>query len=139
MTSISSVNHNMFLENSFLLMVTLWMNAIGTCSATIWDDSFDFVVVGGGTAGLTVANRLSENPDFSVLVVEYGAENNNPSLLVPGNFASVPYEYFINTTSVAQKHLDGKSYSVVVGGTLGGKNIRENTVLFDSSKFLRLQ
>jgi hypothetical protein len=33
---------------------------------------FDFVIIGGGTAGNVVANRLSENPDYSILVLEAG-------------------------------------------------------------------
>ena len=36
---------------------------------------FDFIVVGGGTAGNIVAGRLAENPNVSVLVVEAGVGN----------------------------------------------------------------
>jgi choline dehydrogenase-like flavoprotein len=33
---------------------------------------FDFIVVGGGTAGNVVAGRLAENPNISILVIEAG-------------------------------------------------------------------
>lgn len=35
---------------------------------------YDYVVVGGGTAGLCVAARLTENPDVTVGVIEAGAD-----------------------------------------------------------------
>ena len=37
--------------------------------------TFDFIVAGGGTAGLAVASRLSEDLDMTVLVIEAGGDN----------------------------------------------------------------
>ncbi|KAL8800199.1 MAG: hypothetical protein Q9200_007325 [Gallowayella weberi] len=50
------------------------------------DDSFDYVVIGGGTAGLTVATRLAQGSTFSVAVIEAGGfyEQDN------GNFSTIP-------------------------------------------------
>lgn len=48
--------------------------------------SFDYVIVGGGTAGLTVANRLSENPFVTVAVIEAGTFPED----VVGNLSYVP-------------------------------------------------
>lgn len=49
--------------------------------------TFDYVIVGGGTAGLTIATRLAENSSLSVAVVEAGGfyeiDNGNLSI-VPG-------------------------------------------------------
>ena len=35
-------------------------------------ERFDYIIVGGGSAGCALANRLSENPDHKVLVIEAG-------------------------------------------------------------------
>ena len=43
--------------------------------------SFDYVVIGGGTTGLTVASRLSANPAIRVLTIEAGLDNRTDSVV----------------------------------------------------------
>src|SRR5690242_4679831 len=39
--------------------------------------TFDYIIVGGGLTGLTIAARLSENPRMTVLVIEAGGDSRN--------------------------------------------------------------
>ncbi|KAF8864555.1 hypothetical protein BDZ45DRAFT_737117 [Acephala macrosclerotiorum] len=42
------------------------------------ESSYDYITVGGGTSGLTVADRLTEDGTKTVLVLEYGPLSSNP-------------------------------------------------------------
>ena len=48
--------------------------AITTDPTTATQDSYDYIVVGGGTSGLAVAARLSEDSSKTVLVIEAGGD-----------------------------------------------------------------
>ena len=48
---------------------------------------FDYVIVGGGSAGCVLANRLTEDPNNKVCLIETGPVDKSPLIHIPGLFA----------------------------------------------------
>ena len=67
-------------------------------------NEFDYIIVGGGSAGCVLANRLTENPDVSVCLLETGPPDKNPLIHVPAMFAFLQEsEYAYQYDTVPQK------------------------------------
>jgi choline dehydrogenase len=85
---------------------------------------FDYVVVGGGTAGCVVANRLSADPDVTVLLLEAGAKDDWIWIHIP-----IGYLYCINNPRTdwcyktePEPGLNGRSIGYARGKVLGGSS-----------------
>ncbi|KAK4180905.1 putative GMC oxidoreductase [Triangularia setosa] len=95
---------------------------------TALENSYDFVIAGGGISGLTVADRLSEDPlgRFAVLVIEAGIfDQDEDNILIPGQFFTpFPFQYmYLPLPSVPQTALNNRSFNVPAGKVVGGGSV----------------
>ncbi len=82
---------------------------------------FDYIIVGAGTSGCVIANRLSAPDDISVLMVEAGPRDSNPDIHRPaGLFRLVGGSLTSNYRTVPQANLNGREMAFVQGRVLGG-------------------
>ena len=86
------------------------------------EDSFDYVVIGAGTAGSVVAGRLSEAGKFRVCVLEAGPPDRNPFIHIPAGVLYTLRNPKINWMyeGVGSPGLAGRAIDHARGRTLGG-------------------
>jgi choline dehydrogenase len=87
------------------------------------EESFDYVVVGAGSAGCAVAGRLSEDQTARVLLVEAGGRDRSPNIKIPAAFSKqfktkLDWDY----ETGPEPHLGNRMLYVPRGRSLGGSS-----------------
>jgi choline dehydrogenase len=87
-------------------------------------ETFDYVIVGAGSAGSVLASRLSEAPNITVCVLEAGPWDWHPFIHIPAGFMYTLVNPRVNWlyTSEASEWTGGRRIAAPRGKTLGGSS-----------------
>ncbi|KQZ83711.1 GMC family oxidoreductase [Pseudomonas sp. Root562] len=82
---------------------------------------YDFIIIGGGSAGCVLANRLSANPSNKVLLLEAGGGDRHPLFRMPAGFAKMTKgRGSWGWSTVPQKHLKNRVLRYTQAKVIGG-------------------
>ena len=92
----------------------------------------DYVIVGGGSAGCVLANRLSADPTVQVVLLEAGNWDNHPFIRMPAGFVPLMQSGVLDWGyySEPQKHLGGRKLYLPRGKVIGGSSAINGMVYF---------
>jgi choline dehydrogenase len=97
--------------------------------------SFNYIVVGAGSAGCIIASRLSENPSISVLLLEIGSPDSDPTRWHPGAWpASFNTERDLAYRTAPQSHTAGRTHLWPRGRTVGDLGALDGVIYVRGNK-----
>lgn len=93
---------------------------------------FDYIIIGAGTAGTVLANRLSADANVSVCLLEAGPRDNTPLIKIPSFVGTLLFhkKYGWGLQTVPQTNLAGRQLPLPRGRVLGGSSSTNGMAYF---------
>ncbi len=87
-------------------------------------EEFDYIIIGAGSAGCVLANRLSANPKIKILLLEAGGKDINPWIHIPGGYFKTMHNPTTDWCFKTEKDpgLNYREMNFPRGKTLGGSS-----------------
>jgi 4-pyridoxate dehydrogenase len=85
---------------------------------------YDYIIVGAGSAGCTLANRLTEDSDVKVLLLEAGGSDRSPIITVPLGWGKILFDRLFDWGyfTEPEAEFDGRKVECARGKVLGGSS-----------------
>lgn len=104
--------------------------------ATIADSDYDYIIVGGGTAGCVLANRLTTSGQYRVLLLEAGKEPTSPWITIPAGFYKLLTnpQYNWHFESEPETLTQNRTIAIPRGKGLGGSTLINGMIYIRGQK-----
>ncbi|BAZ10870.1 glucose-methanol-choline oxidoreductase [Calothrix sp. NIES-4071] len=135
-------NRRRFIQGSAAMAASIGVSALhasATGQARKVRSKYDYIVIGAGSAGCVIANRMSQNSDITVLLLEAGNPDTKPEIFIPSKASSLQgSEVDWGYMSEPEPYLKGRKMFLPRGKVLGGSSstnlmiyIRGNSLDYD--------
>ncbi|RUT04417.1 GMC oxidoreductase [Dulcicalothrix desertica PCC 7102] len=135
-------NRRRFIQGSAAMAASIGVSALhasATGQARKVRSKYDYIVIGAGSAGCVIANRMSQNSGTTVLLLEAGNPDTKPEIFIPSKASSLQgSEVDWGYMSEPEPYLNGRKMFLPRGKVLGGSSstnlmiyIRGNSLDYD--------
>ncbi|SFG83070.1 GMC family oxidoreductase [Neptunomonas qingdaonensis] len=103
---------------------------------TMHQETYDYIIVGAGSSGSVLANRLSENPKEKVCLIESGGSDASLRVQVPAGTITLykSQTYSWNYFSVPQENMNNRPLHIPRGKALGGSSSMNSMIYIRGDK-----